>query len=394
MERMSGAAQATKYLGNRPSIAHLLPWPTIGGVEIATFRLIEETKQEFRHIAFCMPETPELGAALQVAGAEVVTYLPPQPSARHFLRYLSESRLVADLLRRHNVDLAHCSELKAAYHNSLAALLVGVPLVSHVRSRFSSVPFRERLTYLPVKQYIFVSKDSRRQFGLKVPDRKARVLYDAVSVPEPTSEGNAVREEFNIPRTSPLVGMVARVNPQKDYFTLANAAAKVIAKRPETRFFIVGDNTQVELNRQHYAEVRVRLRELGLAQNFIFSGFRSDVPRLVAAMDVFILCTHREGLPLSILEAMAMGKPVLATAVDGIPEVIQDGVTGLLHGHKDSDKLAQDILACIEDAGWAGHLGGAARDHVSAQYTCEAFARNAARIYYNLLSRRVEGPAR
>jgi glycosyltransferase involved in cell wall biosynthesis len=369
-----------------PAIAHLLPWPTIGGVEIATMRLIESTQGQFRHLAFCMPGTAALQAACAQAGAAVVEYLPPEPSLRQSRAFLRQSRAVAHLLRRHRADLAHAAETKAAYHNSLATLLARVPLLSHVRSRYSELELRDRLTLLPVKRFFFVSKDSRRQFALKVPDARARVLYDGVRFVESHADAGLVRQELGVPQGVPLIGMVARVNPQKDYDTLTAAAAKVLAARPDAFFVIVGDNSEVALNREHFAHVSQRLRQLGIAGRFHFTGFRNDVPRLVSAFDIFVLCTHREGLPLSILEAMGMARPVLATAVDGIPEVLTEGVTGLLHPPGGVDKLASDILACMERPEYARALGEAARAWCRATFSAEAFAINAAALYREALA--------
>jgi glycosyltransferase involved in cell wall biosynthesis len=222
---------------------------------------------------------------------------------------------------------------------------------------------------------------------LKVPDKKARILYDAVDVvePEPASVVKALREELGVPDGIRLVGMVARVNPQKDYYTLASAAALVLAKRSDVRFVVVGDNSIVELNRTHYEQVSARLDELGIQNQFIFTGFRSDVAQIVSALDIFVLCTHREGLPLSILEAMAQGKTVIATNVDGIPEVITHGVTGYMHDHENSEQLADAILASIEDPDMAKKLGDAARETCRRTYNSQVFADNVTQIYHDFL---------
>ncbi len=388
----SGQTGGPKGAG-RPTVAHMLPWPSIGGVEVATFRLIEATREEFRHVAFCMPGTAALQAACAGAGAEVTTYVPPEPSLRHFPRFLGESRLVARELTRQRTDLVHCSETKAAYHNSLAVLLAGLPLMSHVRSRYSKIGVRDRLSFLPIHRFVFVSKDSRRQFGLKVSDRKARVLYDGIDFPETglqlgsqaDGDAAAIRAQLGVPAGAPLIGMVARVNPQKDYDTLADAAALVLAQCPQARFAVIGDNSVVELNRRHYGHVRSRLQALGIEDRFVFTGFRADVPEIVAALDVFVLCTHREGLPLSVLEAMAQGKPVIATAVDGIPELIVHGEVGLLHAHGDSAELAELILRCIRDPEMACKMGLAARAHCRLHFNQATFASNAATLYREML---------
>ena len=378
--------QSTSTPAAQFSIAHLLPWPSIGGVEVATTRLIRVTAGEFRHVAFCMPGSEELQQACAEAGAEIAHYVPPEPTLRHFRRFYGESRKLATELRRQRIDLVHCSETKAAYHNSLAALLAGIPLVSHVRSRYSTLSVRDRLTFLPIDHYVFVSQDSRRQFALQMPDRKASVLYDGVDFPQPAPDVASLRASLGIPLAAPLIGMVARVNPQKDYDTLVDAAAQVLAQRPDARFVVVGDNSIVELNRTHYAHVQSRLQALGIEQSFVFTGFRADVPDLVSALDVFVLCTHREGLPLAILEAMGMGKPVVATAVDGIPEVIDEGVTGFLHAAGDSAALATALLRCINDPALAQRIGAAARLHCRETFNMETFGENAAAFYRRQLS--------
>src|ERR1700722_5679365 len=96
--------------GAKPTIAHFLPWPSIGGVEVATLRIIESTREQFRHVAFCMTNAVELKEACEKAGAEVVSYDPPEPSLRHALRYLRQSQVVAREMKRLGVNLAHCSE--------------------------------------------------------------------------------------------------------------------------------------------------------------------------------------------------------------------------------------------------------------------------------------------
>jgi glycosyltransferase involved in cell wall biosynthesis len=220
-----------------------------------------------------------------------------------------------------------------------------------------------------------------------VPDEKARVLYDAVDVVAQEDEATvqALRGSLGVAANVPLIGMIARVNPQKDYDTLADAAALVLAKRPDVQFLVAGDNAIVELNRTHYAHVSARLKELGIAEKFVFTGFRTDVAQIVAALDVFVLCTHREGLPLAILEAMALGKPVIATAVDGIPEVIEQGVTGFLHDHENSRQLADAILLCIEKPALAKRIGEAAQEHCRRTYNSHVFTANVAQIYHDFL---------
>jgi len=378
----SGNGSATRRL----TVAHVMPWSGMGGVEIATLRMVEATREQFRNVAFCLGDADALRDSFEKMGIETVTYVPPEPSLRHGARFYRESQAVARLLRQAGADIVHFADLKAAYHNSLAAHLAGSRTVCHLRSSNSHLSMRDKLCLLPVQSFIFVSKEARRNFAVDLPARKARVIYDAVEVP---AEGNldcdAVRKEFGVPEGCALVGMVARVAPVKDYYTLASAAVEVLDKHPETRFLVVGDNALVDLNRKHYGEVAERIKELGIADRFIFTGHRTDVSRLIAAMDICVLCTHREGFPLSILEFMALRKPVVATAVGGIPEMIEPGITGYLHEHGNSKELAAAILSLIQDPEMANRLGMAGQEHVWQHYSRRTFVDEISNAYLNVM---------
>lgn len=370
------------------TIAHFMPWSGIGGVEIATLRMTDLTNKQFRNVAFCLPDASALRSSFEKSGIETFTYIAPQPSLRHAGRYYKESLAIARQLRKIKADVVHFSDEKAAYHNSLAALLARARMVCHIRVSYPTLDFRERLSLLPVDSFVFVSKEAEKTFAISLPETKSRVIYDSIEVPtRDMTESNAeVRKELGIPGDSTIVGTVARVSPQKDYFTLAAAAVKVLEKHPETRFLIVGDNSLVDLNREHYNEVAKKLQELGIADKFIFTGHRSDVPRLIAAMDLCVLATHREGFPLSILETMAMQKPVIATAVGGIPEIVQPDITGYLHRHGNSTELANAIMSLIEDPEKTKRLGRMAREHVKQNYSRQVYVDEIAKAYSDVMN--------
>jgi len=375
--------------GQKTTVAHFMPWTGIGGVEIATLRLMLATSARFRHVAFCLPDAPAVKDMFEEAGIETVAYTPPEPSLRHGLRYINASRVVARSIRQAGADIVHFSEEKAAYHCSLAASLARTCIVCHLRVSNPNLDLRQRLCLMPVQSFIFVSKEAMQTFSIPLPANKARVIYDAIEIP-PTdmAESNAaVRRELGIPDGSPIVGTLARVSPQKDYFTLASAAVEILARFPDTKFLVVGDNSLVEMNRIHYAQVKARLHELGIANSFIFTGHRTDVARLVAVMDISVLCTHREGFPLSILESMAMRKPVIATAVGGIPEIVIPGVTGFLHQHENSKELAAAIIALLSDPEKTKRIGLTAFEHVRENYSRQKFTDEVTRAYVDLMQR-------
>jgi glycosyltransferase involved in cell wall biosynthesis len=371
------------------TIAHFMPWSGMGGVEVATLRMIETTREQYRNVVFCLPDAFTLKDFLEKSGIETLTYTPPEPSLRHIGRYYKESLVVARQIRRTGVDIVHFADDKAAYHNSLATVLARSRTVCHIRSSNPKFSLRQKLCLLPVQHFIFVSKESKGVFALSLPEHRARVVYDAVEIPSENmnADKELIRRELKIPSNCTVVGMVARVAPVKDYFTLAVAATEIVRKHPDIRFLIVGDNSLVDLNRNHYEKVLQKLNELGIADKFIFTGHRDDVIRLTAAMDICVLSTTREGFPLSVLEAMAMQKPVVATAVGGIPEIVEPGVTGYLHRRGNSKELADAITSLVENPDEATRIGQTAYQHVRRQYSRQRFFDEISKAYLDVMGR-------
>jgi glycosyltransferase involved in cell wall biosynthesis len=368
------------------TIAHFLRWSTIGGGEISTLLLTKSTRDRFRHIVFCIQEGTALRDLFQQHGIETATYVAPTPSLRHAGRYWNESRALARQLRSFETDLTHFADEHAAHSTSLGAFLAGTKRVCHIRTLSPSVSLRYWITLLPIQSYIFVSNAAKRSFAYSIPEGKARVIYNTIEIPvvSPT-EYQEVRKELGIPLNATVVGMVARVTPAKDFDTFLAAATDVLQRHPDVRFLIVGDRGSIDLNRRHYEKVCRKLRELGIADKFIFTGQRNDVPRLIQTMDVTVLCSHREGFGRCVAEAMALRKPVIGTEVGGIPEIIEDCVTGFLHEHGNSRELGNKITFLIENPEAAKRLGLAGYDHVRSSLNVEKFATEISRAYDDLV---------
>lgn len=375
-------------------VAHVLPWDTVGGTEHATVRVARAAAgYGFRSTAFCPSASGPVAEIFRAAGFEVAPYEPVELGLRRPHNFALASVRLAREFRRRGVGLVHCADVLGAHYAALAGRLAGVPVVCQVRSRYAVLPRRERNLLRFVSRFVFVSRDTWRHFTFPVAPHKGAVVYDGIDASDAAAhspaEARAVREEFRIPEGVKVVGMVARLARQKDYPTLARAAARVVAEYPEVRFMVVGDNSLSADHRAHYAEVAGVLESLGVARHFVFTGFREDVSRLMSAFDVFVLSTHAEGLPLVILEAMAGARPVVATAVDGVPEVVKDGETGLVHAHEDDEGLAAALLSVLRDEALAARLGDAGRAFVRANFTRESFAAGIAAVYESVLGRGV-----
>ena len=193
-------------------------------------------------------------------------------------------------------------------------------------------------------------------------------------IPLPRRAGAPSLQALGIPDGAPVVGNVAALTGHKDHATLLEAAGIVLRRRPEARFVIVGEGP---LRR----ELEARVREGGLAGRVVFAGFRDDVDRLLPAFDVFCLSSHLEGLGTSLLDAMAFGRPVVATAAGGIPEAVEDGSTGVVVPVRDPVALAQALLALLDDPDRRRRLGAAGRKRFLERFTADRMVEETLRVY-------------
>jgi glycosyltransferase involved in cell wall biosynthesis len=199
-----------------------------------------------------------------------------------------------------------------------------------------------------------------------------------LSVFTPGSARESVRKELGLDRAVPLVGVVGRLEPQKGHVYLLDAWPAVTRALPDARLLLVGDGAL----RGALAE---QARERRVTDSVIFAGFRADVPRLLDAVDVLCLPSLYEGLPLTAIEASAMARPVVATAVDGTPEVVRDGHTGRLVPPADAPALAGALLDLLRDPEGARRLGRAGRDWALARFDLDRQVEATARVYRSVV---------
>jgi glycosyltransferase involved in cell wall biosynthesis len=195
-----------------------------------------------------------------------------------------------------------------------------------------------------------------------------------------------LREEYGIPEGAPIVGVIARLEPEKGHPTLLEAWTRVLASVPDAHLLVVGEGSRRE-------ELEAQAASLGLlgsdpanprselGRRVVFTGRRDDVPAVTAALDLAVLPSYREAQGLSILEAMALSRPVVASAVGGIPEMIEDGRSGLLVPPHDRDALARAVTLLLLDHPYADTLGRAGRELVHERFCVELMVRAIESIY-------------
>lgn len=183
-----------------------------------------------------------------------------------------------------------------------------------------------------------------------------------------------LREEYGLPPEGPLVGVVARLEQEKGHPTLIDAWPSVLASFPDATLLMIGEGSRLDT-------LRAQVRDLGLERSVIFTGRRDDVPEVTKSLDVAVLPSYREAQGLTILEAMALSRPVVASNVGGIPEMIEDGRTGLLVPPHDPTALADAILRLLQDHPLADTLARAGHDMVHDRFCVELMVRSVEAIY-------------
>jgi glycosyltransferase involved in cell wall biosynthesis len=191
-------------------------------------------------------------------------------------------------------------------------------------------------------------------------------------------ERDAVRREFGFPLDALVVTTVGNPTLKKGHTFLLAAAAKVVKRHPAARFLLVGQGPLTE-------SLRAEAARLGLGDRFVFTGFRADAVRLVAASDLFVLSSLHEGLPVSLLEAMALGKPTVVTRVGGIPEATDES-SSMLVPPGDVQALAGAVNAMLDSPALRTQMGANAQAKARTRHGVPQMVREVERIYAGLLA--------
>ena len=221
----------------------------------------------------------------------------------------------------------------------------------------------------------------------RVPPNRIRLVYYGIDMNRPValSQGavRSLRQELDLPADGPFLLCVGRLDPQKGHPTLLEAMRLILEREPVARLVIVGGPQQADAG--YLADLRARAAGPDLAGRVIFAGERTDVPRLMAACDVFVLASEWEGFGLVFVEAMAAGKPVVATDVSGIPEVVVHGETGLLVPPGDPPALAAALMQLIEDPAERRRLGTNGYHRVQQRFTADRMVDETIAVYREAL---------
>jgi glycosyltransferase involved in cell wall biosynthesis len=246
-------------------------------------------------------------------------------------------------------------------------------------SRIRSAEDREVLRHLtPLMDHLIAVS---RAIETKIADERpsqvpVSLIYNGVDLVryDHTDPCCTLREEYGLPAASQVVGVVARLEPEKGHPTLLEAWPAVVDRVPLARLLVVGEGSRRQVLEEQAAA-------LGIADTVVFTGRRDDVPAVTAALDVAVLPSYREAQGLTILEAMALSRPVVASAVGGIPEVIEHGRSGLLVAAHDAAALAGAITSLLTNHAYADLIGRGGHDVVHERFCVELMVYAVEEIY-------------
>ncbi len=290
---------------------------------------------------------------------------------------------LARLIRRRGVDVVHDHNFTAMTVGIPAAILGGATAVLRTEHNVATRRFPLRLALSRVagmreNAQIAVSDAvarSRLAEGRLSPARLVTIRNGIDDTLRPVAgDRREVRRELGVPEDAVLCLTVGNLTPQKDHENLIRAAAAVSDQVPPVYFAVAGGGPILKHLADHAAE-------LGVGDRVAFLGPRDDVPRLLRGADVFVLSSAWEGLPITVLEAMAAGVPCVSTAVGGVPEVIRNGVNGYVVPPRDHEALAEKIALLARDAGQRSRLAAMARRTYERAFTAKHMVRQTEALY-------------
>lgn len=368
-------------------VLFVLTSPVRGGVEEVVLRLIQ--RLDPREFALGLAAPPALldAFAADLAGVSVATC----GVAAESWRQRAEVRRLGTFINEFRPDVVNAHLFRSVVVAAPLARWHGVPAVVetyHGREAWRTGPLRgsflpDRVLVRFVDRVIAVS-EAARDFLVRAkgyPAAKVVVVANGrdLSVFIPGTERDPARKELGVDRSTPLVGVVGRLETQKGHLHLLDAWPHVVAEFPDARLVVIGEGSL-------HPALDDQARRLGIAGSVIFTGFRDDVPRLLDALDVLALPSLYEGMPLTAIEAAAMARPIVATAVDGTPEVVADGATGLLVPPADSAALSRALRTLLRDPQRARAMGGEGRRRALERFDLARHVEATAAVYRGVVS--------
>jgi glycosyltransferase involved in cell wall biosynthesis len=378
-------------------ILHIHTLPIVSGSGINTFLSMQGMDKTLYEVDLACAPGGRLIPLVEENHMEVRTFKNMVQPLRPFKDTLALIDLTA-FLRKNPYHIVHTHNSKAGFLGRLAAKLVGVPVIVHTVHGFAfhdeeplwrQMLFRnlERLASRWSDRMIFISQPLI-DWALKdhiVGEDKIAKIYSGIQLdkfhPVKSEEKDRIRSKWSLQKEEAVVGIVSKLWEGKGHTVLIEAFKLLKEKIKDAKLVIVGEGYL-------YDELFRRVGNNGLRDSVLFTGFQMDVSEIIATFDVAVLPSFFEGMGRVILEAMAMEKPIVASRVGGIPDLIDQGINGLLVRPGDARELADALERVLSDNGLAKKLGKEGRKKIKDQFSADVMVRSIEKLYRELLARK------
>lgn len=368
------------------NVIHLVEELTIGGLEkILTAIVLNLDKEKYNVSVWCLREGGFFADKLVNEGIDVKIlhiYTSRNP--------LSIYKLYK-LLKSHKFDIIHTHAYSAGTIGRISAFLAGIPvIISHNQNVYDYYNryyhFVEWLLSLITDGIICVSDEVKRFTNETqgIDSKRLLTIYNGIDSVYPVSEKrtSGLRKELDIPADHSVMGTIAQFSKKKGLAYLIKSASILLEHRKDVNFLLVGEGSIME-------ELKKLCVNLKVEKNVIFAGERSDIPEILSLIDIFVLPSIREGLPLAVLEAMDCGKPIIATNVGGVPEIVKNGINGILVQPKDPEALYSAMKELLDDRGKMEKMGYEGKKICGKNFSSKAMVDRVEELYDKLVNEKI-----
>jgi glycosyltransferase involved in cell wall biosynthesis len=345
-----------------------------GGGQWSLYYLIKHLNKKVYHPVVLCPDEGELAQNMRNIGADVIFLNIGR--IRHL--NLNTIRRLSYIIKNKNISLIHTDSTTETFYAGLAARVIGIPLIWHIRVSDGELLLDRLLSALSTK-LILVANALRTRFKW-LDEEKARTIYNGIDLEEFDSltAPPSIRDKFNIEKDKVLLLCSGRIEERKGQEYLISAMMHV----NNAKLILAGRADETYLKR-----IKKMCDQLKVSDRVVFTGHRNDIPALLREIDIFVFpVISGEGFSRAILEAMAAGKPVIATDDAGNPEAVIDGATGYIVRTKDTAILTDKINELILNKEKRGSMGMAGRKRVEKMFPIERYIRGIEKLYNEILS--------
>ncbi|MFQ5707897.1 MAG: glycosyltransferase family 4 protein [bacterium] len=377
----------------RIRVLHIITNLPVGGAQDNTLITVERLNREKYDVSLiCSSEGHWVRRALQMQDLNLI-FVDELTRKIQTLYDMIALWRIYKIIKKGQFTIVHTHSSKPGFIGRIAAKLAGVPIIIHTIHGF---PFHDFMSPAVKRFYIYIERflsklsdklitvstlNLEKAVRLKLAERENFVnVYSGIDFDkfDVSVDVEAKKRELGILNGEKIVGMVGRFSQQKAPLDFIRAIPEVLKQRNNVRFVLVGDG---ELKQDMYELAE----KLDIDSKIMFMGFREDVPELLRVLDVFVLTSLWEGLGRSLTEAMYTGRPIVATDVEGVPELVKNGKTGILVQPQDVHSIAQGILELLSDRELSRQLGQAAKQKISDEFDAEHMVTDLEEVYRQVL---------